>query len=88
MLGTLKIIHMHGTKRVSLQHCLYSERERDGWLAQQVGAESQRTFHLFETKKTLIPALDESQQMRLGAWQQFSPNSASVNLQPIKAGVT
>lgn len=29
--------------------------ETEGWLAQQVGSESQRTFHLFETKKTLTP---------------------------------
>lgn len=52
------------------------------WLAQQVGSESERTFHLVQTKTTLTPGqpADESQmqQMSLGAWQQLSPSPANA----------
>ena len=35
------------------------------------------------------PAVDESQpqQMRLGAWQQLGPDTATASLQPIVAGI-
>lgn len=78
--------YSHEGDNACLSGALSLLRQRERWLAGPTGRVWKST-DIPPTKKRLIPEMDESQQMRLGAWQQFSPGPASVNLQPITAGI-